>query len=188
MADMPKKVDIREEGPREGFQIEKNIIPTGRKVDFINALAGTGLKHIQTVSFVDPRRVPNMADAAFDGKLLGRDRALEAPVVEPKAGEFDARDRHDAFDHLLRVGHVRHAPRIDERDGLDMLEARARQRIDEFDLALGRDHLFFDLEPFARALFANLDRFRHIAHGTPPLQGAQHSVVQAGAKPSGPRR
>jgi hydroxymethylglutaryl-CoA lyase len=63
MADMPKTVDIREEGPREGFQIEKNLIPTGRKVDFINALAGTGLKHIQTVSFVDPRRVPNMADA-----------------------------------------------------------------------------------------------------------------------------
>ncbi|HLI20062.1 MAG TPA: hydroxymethylglutaryl-CoA lyase, partial [Stellaceae bacterium] len=63
MAEMPKTVDIREEGPREGFQIEKNIIPTARKVEFINALAGTGLKHIQTVSFVDPRRVPNMADA-----------------------------------------------------------------------------------------------------------------------------
>lgn len=63
MADLPKTVDIREEGPREGFQIEKEFIPTARKVEFINALAGTGLKHIQTVSFVDPRRVPNMADA-----------------------------------------------------------------------------------------------------------------------------
>ncbi|HEX3974538.1 MAG TPA: hydroxymethylglutaryl-CoA lyase, partial [Stellaceae bacterium] len=63
MADMPKKVDIREEGPREGFQIEKEFIPTDRKVEFINALATTGLHHIQTVSFVDPRRVPNSADA-----------------------------------------------------------------------------------------------------------------------------
>ena len=63
MADMPKKVDIREEGPREGFQIEKEFIPTDRKVAFINALATTGLHHIQTVSFVDPRRVPNSADA-----------------------------------------------------------------------------------------------------------------------------
>ncbi|HXS40230.1 MAG TPA: hydroxymethylglutaryl-CoA lyase [Stellaceae bacterium] len=63
MSDMPKSVEIREEGPREGFQIEKEVIPTARKVEFINALAGTGLKHIQTVSFVDPRRVPNMADA-----------------------------------------------------------------------------------------------------------------------------
>jgi hydroxymethylglutaryl-CoA lyase len=63
MADMPKSVVIREEGPREGFQIEKEFIPTERKVEFINALATTGLHHIQTVSFVDPRRVPNSADA-----------------------------------------------------------------------------------------------------------------------------
>jgi hydroxymethylglutaryl-CoA lyase len=63
MADMPKKVEIREEGPREGFQIEKNPIPTERKIEFIDALAHTGLTHIQIVSFVDPRRVPNMADA-----------------------------------------------------------------------------------------------------------------------------
>src|SRR4029077_16895977 len=63
MADLPKTVDIREEGPREGFQIEKNMIPNARKVEFTNAMAQTGLKHIQTVSFVEPRRVPNMADA-----------------------------------------------------------------------------------------------------------------------------
>jgi hydroxymethylglutaryl-CoA lyase len=63
MAELPKSVEIREEGPREGFQIEKEIIPTRRKIDFIDALSKTGLKHIQIVSFVDPRRVPNMADA-----------------------------------------------------------------------------------------------------------------------------
>jgi len=63
MAELPKSVEIREEGPREGFQIEKNLIPTARKIEFIDALSKTGLKHIQIVSFVDPRRVPNMADA-----------------------------------------------------------------------------------------------------------------------------
>jgi hydroxymethylglutaryl-CoA lyase len=63
MAELPKSVEIREEGPREGFQIEKEIIPTRRKIEFIDALSKTGLKHIQIVSFVDPRRVPNMADA-----------------------------------------------------------------------------------------------------------------------------
>ena len=63
MAELPKSVEIREEGPREGFQIEKNLIPTARKIEFIDALAKTGLKQIQIVSFVDPRRVPNMADA-----------------------------------------------------------------------------------------------------------------------------
>jgi hydroxymethylglutaryl-CoA lyase len=63
MAEFPKSVEIREEGPREGFQIEKGDIPTARKIEFIDALTTTGLKHIQIVSFVDPRRVPGMADA-----------------------------------------------------------------------------------------------------------------------------
>jgi hydroxymethylglutaryl-CoA lyase len=63
MARFPKKVEIKEEGPREGFQIEKNPIPTERKIEFINALSKTGLKTIQIVSFVNPKVVPNMADA-----------------------------------------------------------------------------------------------------------------------------
>jgi hydroxymethylglutaryl-CoA lyase len=63
MAELPKSVEIREEGPREGFQIEKGDIPTARKIEFIDALSKTGLKQIQIVSFVDPRRVPGMADA-----------------------------------------------------------------------------------------------------------------------------
>ena len=63
MSDMPKSVRINEEGPREGFQIESGSIPTARKIELIEALAGTGLKQIQIVSFVNPKRVPGMADA-----------------------------------------------------------------------------------------------------------------------------
>ena len=63
MADLPKSVRINEEGPREGFQIEKGPIPTARKIEFIEALSQTGLKHIQITSFVNPKRVPGMADA-----------------------------------------------------------------------------------------------------------------------------
>jgi len=63
MADFPKSITIHEEGPREGFQIEPGPIPTARKIEFIEALAETGLKHIQVVSFVNPKKVPGMADA-----------------------------------------------------------------------------------------------------------------------------
>lgn len=63
MADLPKKVRINEEGPREGFQIEKGQIPTARKVELIDSLSKTGLQQIQTVSFVSPKNVPGMADA-----------------------------------------------------------------------------------------------------------------------------
>lgn len=63
MSDMPKHVRINEEGPREGFQIEAADIPTDRKVELIDALAKTGLGQIQVVSFVNPKKVPGMADA-----------------------------------------------------------------------------------------------------------------------------
>lgn len=63
MSDLPKSVNIREEGPREGFQIESGAIPTARKIELIDALSETGIRHMQIVSFVNPRRVPGMADA-----------------------------------------------------------------------------------------------------------------------------
>jgi hydroxymethylglutaryl-CoA lyase len=63
MSDLPSSVHINEEGPREGFQIEKGPIPTARKIALIDALSQTGLDHIQIVSFVNPKNVPGMADA-----------------------------------------------------------------------------------------------------------------------------
>jgi hydroxymethylglutaryl-CoA lyase len=63
MSDLPSFVRINEEGPREGFQIEGGGIPTDRKVQLIDRLSATGLKQIQVASFVNPKRVPGMADA-----------------------------------------------------------------------------------------------------------------------------
>jgi hydroxymethylglutaryl-CoA lyase len=63
MSDLPSRVHIHEEGPREGFQIEPGPISTGRKIELIDALSETGLKEIQVASFVHPERVPGWADA-----------------------------------------------------------------------------------------------------------------------------
>jgi isopropylmalate/homocitrate/citramalate synthase len=63
MTDLPKHVDIHEEGPREGFQIEPGPISTADKIKLIEALAETGLHHIQACSFVSPKIVPGWADA-----------------------------------------------------------------------------------------------------------------------------
>ena len=63
MTDLPKKVEIHEEGPREGFQIEPGPISTADKIRVIEGLAETGLQHIQACSFVNPRVVPGWADA-----------------------------------------------------------------------------------------------------------------------------
>jgi len=55
MTDLPKRVEIHEEGPREGFQIEPGPISTADKIRVIEGLAETGLHHIQACSFVNPR-------------------------------------------------------------------------------------------------------------------------------------
>ncbi|WP_417725678.1 hydroxymethylglutaryl-CoA lyase [Salipiger sp.] len=74
MSDLPKRIHITEEGPREGFQFEKAPIATDRKIELINALAETGVSQIQAVSFVHPKAVPQMADAesVVDG-IIPRD-------------------------------------------------------------------------------------------------------------------
>lgn len=86
MSDMPKHVQITEEGPREGFQIEPGPIETKEKAGLINALARTGLKHIETVSFVSARRVPGMADAEAVVEAIE-----PVPGVEYSALWFNAR-------------------------------------------------------------------------------------------------
>lgn len=63
MTSLPKRVYIKEEGPREGFQIEKGPISTEQKIRLVDALADTGLQHIQVTSFVHLQKVPGMADA-----------------------------------------------------------------------------------------------------------------------------
>src|SRR6516164_3687841 len=63
MTDLPTHAEIHEEGPREGFQIEPGPISTPDKIRLIEALAETGLRHIQVCSFVNQRLVPGWADA-----------------------------------------------------------------------------------------------------------------------------
>lgn len=61
-AALPHRVILMEVGPRDGFQIEKKILPTDFKVEIIEALAASGVPLIQVASFVKAERVPQMAD------------------------------------------------------------------------------------------------------------------------------
>ena len=97
MSDLPKFIHIAEEGPREGFQIEKGPISTEGKIRLVDALSETGLKHIQVCSFVNPKRVPGMADAG----TLARGIKVK-PDVEYSALWFNERGLEQALavDHL----------------------------------------------------------------------------------------
>lgn len=94
MSDLPKKIHIREEGPREGFQIEPGPISTADKIRLIDALSATGIDHIQTVSFVNPKAVPGWADA--DEVVRGM---RKAPGVEYTALWFNEQGLHRALAH-----------------------------------------------------------------------------------------
>jgi isopropylmalate/homocitrate/citramalate synthase len=63
MSDLPRTIEIAEEGPREGFQIEKGVISSADKIALIDALSLTGVRRIQVASFVNPKLVPSWADA-----------------------------------------------------------------------------------------------------------------------------
>ena len=63
MANPSMHVQVNEEGPREGFQFERTRVPTDRKIALIDSLSKTGITRIRVASFVNPKRVPGMADA-----------------------------------------------------------------------------------------------------------------------------
>lgn len=64
MLKLPEKVQIIEVGPRDGLQNEKNFVPTEIKKEFIYALKNAGIKEMELTSFVSPKWVPQMSDAA----------------------------------------------------------------------------------------------------------------------------
>jgi hydroxymethylglutaryl-CoA lyase len=70
----PKEVFLREDGPREGFQMLEAIVPTEGKLELIHLLSRTGVKSIEVTAFVRPDRVPQHADAE---KLVSLLEAVE---------------------------------------------------------------------------------------------------------------
>lgn len=60
---MARSIEIVEVGPRDGLQSEPGVMATETKVEFINRLIAAGVKRLEVTSFVNPKKVPQMADA-----------------------------------------------------------------------------------------------------------------------------
>ena len=84
------RVEIVEVGPRDGLQNERKILPTGSKIQLIEALAATGLKRIEVGSFVSPKLVPQMADSAEVFARLHRDPSVTYSALVPNRRGFEA--------------------------------------------------------------------------------------------------
>ena len=132
MISYPENVIIEEQGLRDGIQSEKPILPTEKKLALIDQLIAAGLRHIQVASFVHPKLVPQMADAAevcaglkpvdgvvYSGLVLnpkGMERAAESGLnfVAASVSASDAHSRKNAnrsldearaaFNNMIRLG------------------------------------------------------------------------------------
>src|ERR1700761_8405033 len=79
----PAKVRMTEVGVRDGLQIEPEFIPTSKKIELVRAMVAAGMPRMEITSFVSPRAVPQMADAAdlVKGVADLRDRCTFAALV-----------------------------------------------------------------------------------------------------------
>ena len=77
------KIHVNDVGVRDGFQIERNFIPTETKIALIDQLSRTGLAKIEATSFVHPTLVPNMADAEIVLKEITRVAGVTISALTP---------------------------------------------------------------------------------------------------------
>jgi len=86
---MPASVRIVEVGPRDGLQNEKAIVPTPAKVELIDRLSAAGLPCIEATSFVSPKWVPQLADAADVMAAIDRRPGVRYPVLVPNLQGYE---------------------------------------------------------------------------------------------------
>jgi hydroxymethylglutaryl-CoA lyase len=82
MSDLPERISLREVGPRDGLQNEAPV-PTESKVALIDALSRTGVGRIEAVSFVHPKAIPSMADAAEVWSAVEKSASVRYSALVP---------------------------------------------------------------------------------------------------------
>ncbi|WP_445146469.1 hydroxymethylglutaryl-CoA lyase [Dyella sp. Tek66A03] len=82
-------VRIVEVGARDGLQNEKTLLPTDVKIALIDRLSGTGLRTIEATSFVSPKWVPQMADAAEVYQGIRKVPGVSYPVLVPNEQGYE---------------------------------------------------------------------------------------------------
>ncbi len=99
LQNFPDTVRITEVGPRDGLQAVPQWVPTEAKIEMVNGLIGAGLRSFEVSSFVAPRAVPQMRDAAEVVAGVNRVPGLELTALVPnaKGAERAAEARVDAM-------------------------------------------------------------------------------------------
>ncbi|MDR1933596.1 MAG: hydroxymethylglutaryl-CoA lyase [Spirochaetales bacterium] len=89
MMKLPRKVVVKEVGPRDGFQMEKKFVPTENKIEVIDLLSRCGFEDIQFTAFVHPKAVPNMADSEEVAAKIKRPSGVEFTALIPNRKGYE---------------------------------------------------------------------------------------------------
>jgi len=128
-------VDIREVGPRDGFQNEPEVIATADKVRLIDALARTGLERLEVTSFVRADVIPQLADAAEVLGAIDPPDGVSLSVLVPNerglAAALEHRDRFDEVNVFLSASEAHNRANVNRSveeslAGLERVVGRAR--------------------------------------------------------------
>lgn len=80
---LPAEATIYEVGPRDGLQNEARQVPTADKLRFIDALVAAGIREIEITSFVSPKWIPQLADAAEVARGVNRPPGVKMSALVP---------------------------------------------------------------------------------------------------------
>jgi hydroxymethylglutaryl-CoA lyase len=87
---LPDRVTVYEVGPRDGLQNEARQVPTADKIRLIEALIAAGVGAIEITSFVSPKWIPQLGDAAEVARGIGRRDGLRMSALVPNRTGLDA--------------------------------------------------------------------------------------------------
>lgn len=93
------QVRVVEVGPRDGLQNEKAIVPAATKIELIDRLSDSGLRCIEATSFVSPKWIPQLADAAEVYAGIRKRPGVSYPVLVPNLQGYQ-RARAVGVDHI----------------------------------------------------------------------------------------
>ncbi len=131
----PQRVRIREVGPRDGFQNEPEVIPTGEKVRLIELLGASGLERLEVTSFVRADVIPQLADAEEVLAAVRLPESVSVSVLVPNERGLERalahRDRFHEINGFLSASETHNRRNVgrsvsDSLAGLAGTFARAR--------------------------------------------------------------
>jgi hydroxymethylglutaryl-CoA lyase len=129
-------VEIREVGPRDGFQNEPEVVPTDAKVRLVEMLARTGLRRLEVTSFVRADVIPQLADGAEVLRRADIPDGVSVSVLIPNERGLDdaleLRDRFQEVNLFLSASETHNRKNVNRSieeslTGLERVISRARE-------------------------------------------------------------